>query len=115
MDENRKNLELNFTRLAKGAVNGKLKSFLGFAVTEEGPTSFALIQPEDRELIIQKINTEMTLMLGEPHHLVSTSKLGRLFATFGISESDLASFHETELALDEPDTNVIPFIPKKSE
>lgn len=61
------------------------------------------------------INTEMTLMLGEPHHLVSTSKLGRLFATFGISESDLASFHETELALDEPDTNVIPFIPKKSE
>jgi hypothetical protein len=92
----KKRLTKSLETLLEGAEGGVLKAVFTVAVTETGSSQVIYVEPEDREELISAINVELSKMLGEPHHIVSTERLERFFKQQNISNADLIRFRSTE-------------------
>ena len=91
-DPDRKDLAACLELFATGATNGRLRGVFAVAIADDGPLQVVFVEPEDREALIIGINEELTRMLGEEHHVVSTKKLQEFLNRHNISDKDLIEF-----------------------
>ncbi len=95
MDELKLGLADNLHVLAKGVTNNRVHAVFAVAISDDGPTQAVFVEPEYRESLVIAINEEVTRMLGEPHHIVSTSRLEKFLNLHNITEQDLLQFQDS--------------------
>lgn len=95
-DIERKELAECLGLLSQGVDNGRLHSFFAVAITDSGPLSVVLVEPEDREALMAGMNAELSRMFESPHHVISDKTVDEFLRQHNITTMDVLRFTKSQ-------------------